>query len=186
MGYWSPSWWAARLPACGLEAGSRVAVVASPVHTGRGSAGGLPGAPCHCALRVQATADRPPPVSKTRLHSLFRRLLWRLRLLSDGAPATLVSQPASANQSALAGHRALLTGLAFDIGLHPREGYRGRLAQHRRNWLLQLRNRHGIVHRGRQKTGKRRGVHAMEAALLGARWARQTHAMVVSPHRTLE
>ena len=65
MGYWSPSWWAARLPACGLEAGSRVAVVASPVHTGRGSAGGLPGAPCHCALRVQATADRPPPVSRT-------------------------------------------------------------------------------------------------------------------------
>ena len=69
---------------------------------------------------------------------------WRLRLTSDGAPATLASQPASANQPALAGH--ILTGLAFDIGLHPREGYRGRLAHHRRNWLLQLRCRHGVAH----------------------------------------
>ena len=90
------------MPACGLEAGSRLAVVASPVHTGRDSGGGLPGAPCRCALCVQATADRPPPVSRTRLRSLFRRLPLE-------APADIrrrsghISLSASLGQSAGAG-----------------------------------------------------------------------------------
>ena len=102
MGYWSPAWYAARVPACGLEAGSRLAVVASPVHTGRDSGGGLPGAPCRCALCVQATADRPPPVSRRRLRSLFRRLPLE-------APADIrrrsghISLSASLGQSAGAG-----------------------------------------------------------------------------------
>ena len=46
---------------CSCQVVARRQREAEAVRTGR-DAGGLPGAPCCFALRLQATADRPPPI----------------------------------------------------------------------------------------------------------------------------